>query len=109
MLAAEYLSNTVPYRTGRETYLGAVSWTPNYLVRLAKANLLFDDRLPTRESRKFVRGSRARFLLSSCRPSADLRTKLGPMIARTHSFGCATVYELRVRPEMTRAAGAADE
>jgi hypothetical protein len=109
VLSAEYLSNVVPYSTGRETYLGAVSWTPNYLLRLAKSNLLFDGRMPVRESRVYVRGSRARFLLSSCRPSADLTRVLGPMLARTHDFGCARVYELRVRPEMTAAAGAADE
>jgi hypothetical protein len=109
VLSAEYLSNVVPYRTGRETYLGAVSWTPNYLLRLAKSNLLFDGRLPRRESRAYVRGSKARFLLTSCRPSADLADTLGTMVARTHRFGCARVYELRLRPGMTAAAGSPDE
>jgi hypothetical protein len=109
VLSAEYLSNVVPYRTGRETYLGALSWTPNYLVRLAKSNLLFEGRLPARESREYVRGSRARFLIASCRPSADLAPVLGSMLARVHDFGCARVYELRVRPAMVAAAGSADE
>jgi hypothetical protein len=109
VLSSEYLSNVVPYRTGRETYLGALSWTPNYLVRLAKSNLLFDGRLPAPESREYVRRSRARFLLASCRPSADLRPVLGSMIARTRKFGCATVYELRLRPAMVDAAGSPDE
>ena len=54
--------------------------------------------------------SRARFLFADCRPLA--RTKLAAdlhtLIARVRTFGCATVIELRFRPEMARAAGPPD-
>jgi hypothetical protein len=61
------------------------------------------------DARDYVRGSDARFLFASCRPAADLEPILGPLLARTRRFGCATVYELRPRPDMARAAGAPDE
>ncbi len=109
VLAPEYASNMVPYRTGREVYQGALSWTPDYGKKLARSNALFDGKMPVGQSRAYVRGSNARFLFSSCRPSADMRPILGPLLARTHHFGCATVYELRERPAMARAAGAPDE
>jgi hypothetical protein len=108
VLAAEYASNLVPYQTGREVYLGGLSWSPNHSQRLADSNALFDGKLGAR-SRPFVRSSRARFLFASCRPSADLKPLLGNLISRVHHFGCATVYELRFRPEMSRAAGTPDE
>ena len=83
---------------------------PTTLVRLAKSNPLFDGRLPARESRAFVRG------IARALPARELPAVGGPQArcsgrccARTHDFGCATVYELRVRPEMARAAGAPDE
>jgi hypothetical protein len=109
VLAAEYASNMVPFRTGREVYQGALSWTPDYGEKLGKSNALFDGKLPPAEARAYVRGSRARFLFASCRPAADLTSTLGPLLARTHRFGCATVYELRPHPDMARAAGAPDE
>ncbi len=54
-----------------------------------------------------MRGPYAAFLFASCRPSADLRPVLGPLLARARPFGCATVYKcvrgrrwcaLRARP-----------
>jgi hypothetical protein len=108
VLAAEYASNMVPFRTGREVYQGALSWTPDYGEKLGKSNALFDGKLPPAEARAYVRGSRARFLFASCRPAADLTSTLGPLLARTHRFGCATVYELRPHPDMAQAAGPPD-
>jgi hypothetical protein len=108
VLAPEYSSNLVPYRTGREAYVGGVSWSPHWFSRLRTANALFQGRLGDEPARAFVRRTRARFLLSDCRPSVDLSTQLRPLIARVRRFGCATVYELRVRPEMLRAAGPPD-
>jgi len=109
VLAAEYASNMVPYRTGRETYLGAISWTPDFTFRLATSNALFDGKLGVQQARNYVRASRARFLFSSCRPAADLSGPLEPLIAQVRRFGCATVYELRPTPEMLSAAGPPDE
>jgi hypothetical protein len=39
--------------------------------------------------------SGARVLVAGCATRADLPRLLGPLVARTRRFGCATVYELR--------------
>jgi hypothetical protein len=108
VLAPEYSSNLVPYRTGREAYVGAVSWTPDWFRRLRTANALFQGRLRDERARTFVVETRARFLLSDCRPSVDLTRQLGRLLADVRRFGCATIYDLRVRPDMLGAAGLPD-
>ena len=48
-------------------------------------------------------------MFEDCRPGlADLEPELRPLLARVQRFGCATVYELRFRPEMARVAGPPD-
>ena len=32
----------IPYRTGREVYVGALSWTPDWDARVAETNALFE-------------------------------------------------------------------
>ena len=34
------------------------------------------------------------YLLADCGRHVDLATLLGPLVARTHEFGCASVYEV---------------
>jgi hypothetical protein len=108
VLSNEYGSNLIPYRTGRESFHGALSWTPNHSRRLSNANGLFEGRLTGARARAFVRRSHARFLFASCRPAVELSRVLGPLLRRERRFGCATIYELHVRPDMIRAAGPPD-
>ena len=108
VLAAEYASNMIPYQTGREAYVGALSWSPNFDQRRDMANKLFDGKMTAVEARQFVGETRARFLFDSCRTAADLSDDLRPLLARVRDFGCARVYELRETPAMSRAAGPPD-
>ena len=108
VLAAEYASNMIPYQTGREAYVGALSWSPDFDRRRNRANRLFDGKMTPGQARDFVTETRARFLLDSCRAAADLTSDLRPLLARVRDFGCARVYELRETPAMTRAAGPPD-
>jgi hypothetical protein len=39
----------------------------------------------------------------------DLEPDLGPILESTRRFGCASVYVVKDRPEMARAAGRPDE
>ena len=83
VLAAEYASNLVPFRTGREVYQGALSWTPDYGTKLARSNALFDGKLTPAGVSGVRARLRARFLFASCRPSADLTPCWGRLVART--------------------------
>ena len=55
-----------------------------------------------------MRSTRARFLYADCRKLADLTPLLRPELERVDRYGCATVYVLRERPYMARAAGPPD-
>jgi hypothetical protein len=96
VLTQFYLGEAVPGRTGRRTFVGDCLWSePNCMPRSLAADALFEGTDSRAAARQFVRQSGARFLLASCNSQdVDLRRTLGPLIASTQQFGCATVYEL---------------
>jgi hypothetical protein len=109
VLGPLYAGFMLPYTTGRETYVGALSWSPGFEERRERADALFEGRLTGASARAFVRSTRARFLFADCRELADLDAVLRPLIERVRRYGCATVYTLRPRAAMARAAGRPDE
>jgi hypothetical protein len=96
VLAPAYGGHMIPYKTGREVYVGALSWTPDWEDRVLGTRALFEGDMPPADAQALARRSGARFAFVDCRPGLrDLRPVLGPLIARTRQFGCATLYELR--------------
>lgn len=96
VLAPAYGGHMIPYKTGREVYVGALSWTPDWSARVAETNELFEGEMPPAEAQALARRSGARWVFVDCRPGLrDLRPVLGPVIAGVRQFGCATLYELR--------------
>jgi hypothetical protein len=108
VLAPTYSGFFIPYTTGRETYVGALSWSPNFRERRTNADALFEGRLTGAPARAFVESTHARFLFADCRKLKDLSAELAPLLEQTKRFGCATVYVLKERPGMTAAAGKPD-
>jgi hypothetical protein len=109
VLGPTYAGYMIPYRTGRESYIGPFSWTPDWKRRHELADDLFEGRLRGPLARAFVASTNARFVFEDCRPRlADVTADLRPMLARVRRFGCATIWELRYRPSMSDAAGAPD-
>lgn len=95
VMAPIYSGLAVPYRTGRESWVGEVSWTPDFDRRRAQAESLFSGRMPRARARALVRSSGVRFLYADCLDRADLGALLRDDLAAVRRFGCATVYELR--------------
>jgi hypothetical protein len=96
VLAPAYAGHMIPYRTGREVYVGALSWTPEWERRVDETNALFEGSMGPRDAQALARRSGARFAFVDCRPGLrDLRPLLGPLVERARSFGCATLYDLR--------------
>jgi hypothetical protein len=108
VLAPTYAGFMIPYTTGRETYVGALSWSPNWRERRKNADGLFEGRLTGPAALDFVRSTHARFLYADCRKLTDLEPLLRPILERVDRYGCASVYVLRERPDMARAAGPPD-
>jgi hypothetical protein len=96
VLAPAYGGHMLPYKTGREVYVGALSWTPDWEGRVLETRALFEGEMSPAEAQALARRSGARFAFVDCRPRLrDLRPVLGPVIERTREFGCATLYDLR--------------
>ncbi len=109
VLGPVYAGYMLPYTTGRETWIGALSWTPDWRARQRLADGLVDGRLRGARAQAVVRASRARFVFVDCRPGLrDLEADLRPLLEQVRRFGCASVYVLRERPDMARAAGPPD-
>ena len=66
VLAPIYAGLMVPYQTGRETWVGQISWTPNYRRRVDRAEELFSGELDREHAVRLVSRSGARFLFADC-------------------------------------------
>jgi len=97
VLAPYYSGQLLPAYTGRETWVGAVSWTPAFKRRTFEAEALFSGRADRRSAEALVRRSGARFLLSDCQARSDISALVERVAGPPRRFGCAAVY--RVAPE----------
>jgi hypothetical protein len=97
VLARVYLGQAVPGHSGRHTYVGHPSWTPDYQRRIEETEELFTRGVTARAARAMLRKSGAEFVLEDCaEPRAPgLDATLAPLARRMHRFGCATVWELK--------------
>jgi hypothetical protein len=95
VLTPVYSGIVLPAYTGRETYIGAGSWTPDADRRREDAEDLFGGRMSSAEARSFVRRSGARFLYSDCHGRANIDRIVSPFTDPPHRIGCATVYRVR--------------
>jgi len=95
VLARYEIGIDVPAFTGRRTWDGEFTWTPDFVQRVDEAERLFQGGLATGPARRLVESIGARYALEDCGARADLPRLLGPLIVATTRFGCASVYELR--------------
>lgn len=96
VFARYYVGMAVPAYTGRRTWVGEWTWTPDFSRRQIAADQLLGGRMATAQARALIGSTGARFALRDCGASARVGGLLGPMIIAVHQFGCAVVYQLRV-------------
>jgi hypothetical protein len=96
VLARYEIGMAVPAFTGRRTWVGEFSWTPHFLPRVNEAEQLFQGRMGPGRAGRFVASVGARYALADCGARVDLPRLLGPLVASTARFGCASVSTLRV-------------
>lgn len=97
VLTSTELGAVVPARTGRQTWIGAWSWTPDVFVRRALATQLLRGALPPARAAELIRSSGAAFVLASCRDGARRLPRLpASAVLPPVRFGeCAAVYPVR--------------
>ncbi len=101
VLTAVYSGILIPAYTGRETWIGAGSWTPDFARRQALTERLFGGRASIGEAERIVREAGPRFLYTDCHGRADIsRLVAGVVAGPARRFGCARVWQ--VRDELVR-------
>lgn len=88
---------TVPAHTERATWVGELSWTPNFRGRVAQAESLFKGQLSEDDAARLIDGSGATFLYADCGHQADLGSALAGRVQSIEAFGCARVWRLKPR------------
>jgi hypothetical protein len=94
VLTRLYLGQLIPAETGRRTWVGALSWTPDFLSRVTQVDRLFDGVMTSADAIAFVRSTGATYLIVDCQHHPDLATLLRPIIDDARRFGCATVLHV---------------
>ena len=96
VLTSYYLGDAVPGFTGRRTYVGDCLWSePDCWGRSVNTGWLFGGTADPAHAQSFVLGTGARFVLADCGTTADMRELLGSIVRSEHTFGCASVYEVK--------------
>lgn len=95
VLARYEVGMAVPAFTGRRTWVGEFTWTPHFVSRVNQAEQLFQGGMATGQARRFVRSVGASYVLEDCGARTGMKRLLGPLIASSARFGCATVYTLQ--------------
>ena len=95
VLTTVFSGQAVPAYTGRATWVGALSWTPDFKQRRIATDRLFSGQLDERSAARLVERSGARFVYSDCRGHPDISEAMAEVAGPPMRFGCATVYRLR--------------
>ncbi len=108
VLTPVYSGLLIPAYTGRETWIGAGSWTPDFARRQILTDRLFSGRMGPAEARRVVRESGARFVYADCHGRTDLTALLSPVVTGPpRRFGCARVWTVAGRVRAGRSLMAA--
>ena len=96
MLAPVYSGLLIPAYTGRETYVGAGSWTPDFELRRELTERLFAGQLRPAMRRAAREGlGRSLPLLGLPRPGGHRALWWAASPIPRVRFGCATVYRVK--------------
>lgn len=127
VISSSLIDSQVPWRSGRQAWVGHETWTPRFQGRsFFMENLLaggLESWDPPVNTADFLRWTGARYLIDDCyhhrnrktrarlererarkrntvpKPAPSLEPKVLPAVASIRRFGCATVYELKTGPK----------
>lgn len=94
VLASAAIGEVTPGRTGRQTWVGVPSFTPDYALRARMVELLLTGTLDGRRAIAFVRATRARYVLIDCEHHADVSRQIASIVVGIRRFGCATLVNI---------------
>jgi hypothetical protein len=94
VMTENYLGTVIPAYTGRQTWLGAGSWSPNFNSRQKLLDELFAGKLGTSGARAVVVRRGAGFILEDCRATPAFYKQVAPFTRLVWKQGCVAVLRV---------------
>ena len=99
VMADPYGGLLVPGYTGKESYIGPRSWTPNWTAKSKLSGGLLLGLLGPAGTQNLLRETKTRWVFAECdrhgKALPSIAGNIGPLLLAEHRFGCATVYSIR--------------
>ena len=98
VMTENYLGTVIPAYTGRQTWLGAGSWSPNFETRRKNLDRLFAGQLTDQAARDLIVRPGAGFILEDCRADPRFFSQVRPFTEIVWKRGCVTVLKIKGVP-----------
>ena len=95
VVTENYLGTVIPAWTGRQTWIGAGSWTPEFDRRRKLVDALFAGRLSPADARQMLVRPGSGFVLEDCRAQPGFFKAIAGFTKVVWSDGCVVVFELQ--------------
>ena len=99
VVTENYLGTVIPAWTGRQTWIGAGSWTPQFEQRRKLVDALFAGRLDAASARQMLVRPGAGFILEDCRAQPGFWKAVRAFTQVVWQRGCVRVLKLRGVPD----------
>ena len=100
VMTENYLGTVIPAYTGRQTWLGAGSWSPNFNSRQKALDQLFAGQLGVNGARSVVVRLGAGFILEDCRAKPKFFEQVSTFTEVVWKQGCVTVLRVKGAPPL---------
>ena len=100
VMTENYLGTVIPAYTGRQTWLGAGSWSPNFNTRQKALDQLFAGKLGPQAARDLVVRPGAGFILEDCRAKPKFFADVKAFTEVVWKQGCVTVLRVKGAPPL---------
>ena len=103
VMTENYLGTVIPAYTGRQTWLGAGSWSPDFNTRQKALDQLFAGKLGPQAARELVVRPGAGFILEDCRAKPQFFANVKAFTEVVWKKGCVTVLRVKGAPPLSEA------
>ena len=98
VVTENYLGTVIPAWTGRQTWIGAGSWTPMFEHRRKLVDALFAGRLSAANARQMLQRQGAGFILEDCRAKPGFSRSVEAFTTQVWADGCVKVLRINGVP-----------
>jgi len=100
VVTQNFLATVVPAATGRQTWYGAGSWTPDMNRRIKLTVALFEGQLGVADARAMLVRPGAGFVVDACRSKPGFRAAVEPFTTTVWNRGCVSIRRIDGAPPL---------